>query len=421
VIRAGAPWRQLRRLCRDETGATLATTAMLLVVLLGFVGLGLDLGVAYTARRQAQNAADSAALSAATAAAAGGTDLVVQAQAVAAQYGLSDGVGGVSVQVNNPPLAGLHAGDASAVEVIISRPGMGFFSTLFQPTPASIGARAVATNGVGAGSGCLVALDPKASQAVLFNGIPTVNLINCTLYDNSADRNALLANGEVTVTAFGVDVVGGILKNGTVTLDANVQTGVSAVADPYAGVDVPAYSGCNKTGEVVNAGRQTYNASGSTPYVFCGGILVNAGSAAFGPGVYIINGGSFTLNGSTSATATGATFILTNGASLVFNAAANVNFSAPTSGLTAGLVIFADRKSTGGPVTINAGATQVYTGAIYTPNRQLILNGGTTIANSRCTQIIADTLTVNGDIALQTNCAGTGVRPVGSSAPKLVE
>jgi hypothetical protein len=414
-------WRRLRRLARDERGATLATTALLLFTLLGFVGLGIDLGAAFAVRRGAQNAADSAALSAAVDAAAGGKQLVQQARAVAARYGLVDGKDGVTVQVRTPPATGPNKGDKDATEVVIQRPALGFFSLLFNPKPPPIGARAVATSALGAGSGCLVALDRTAAQAVLFNGIPTVNLQNCTLYDNSSSSTALLLNGGITINASGIQVVGGILKNGTVNLNADVETGVPPVTDPYAKDPIPPYNGCDQNNAVVNSGARTFNASGARPYVFCNGLIVNAGSVKFGPGIYVINGGSFILNGSTGATATGATFVFTNGATFTFNSGTNINLSAPTTGPTAGKVIWVDPKGGGGQVTLNAGSNQVYTGAIYAPSRQMVLNGGTRVVNSVCTQIIVATIIVNGDVALQTDCGGTGVRPVGSGPPKLIE
>jgi hypothetical protein len=421
VRRLAAVARRLRRLAGDEEGATLATTAILLLTLLGVVGMGIDVGAAFTARRAAQNAADSAALSAAVDAAAQGKQLDQQAKAVAAQYGLVDGKGGVSVQVHTPPTLGPNAGNGEATEVIIQRPALGFFSLLFNPNPPPIRARAVATSAVGDGSGCLLALDPKAAQAVLFNGVPTVNLQDCSLYDNSNSSTALLLNGGVTINATGIDVVGGILKNGSVKLNANVQTGAKPQLDPYAKVPIPPYSGCDQNSAVVNSGSRTFNASGPRPYVFCNGLIVNGGSVNFGPGVYVINGGSFILNGSTGATATGATFIFTNGATFTFNSGTNINMSAPTTGPTKGMLLWVDPKGGGGQVTLNAGSNQAYTGAIYAPSRQLVLNGGTRVVNSACTQIIAATMIINGDVALQTDCAGTGVTPIGSGAPHLIE
>jgi len=416
-----AVWSRLRRLPADEAGATLATTAILLFTLLGFVGLGIDLGAAFTLRRSAQNAADSAALSAAVDAADQGKQLDQQAKAVAAKYGLVDGKGGVSVQVHTPPSTGPNVGDKDSTEVIIQRPAVGFFSLLFTPNPPPIRARAVATSNLGKGSGCLMALNPKAAQAVLFNGIPTVNLQNCTLYDNSNSSTALLLNGGVTINADRVEVVGGILKNGTVNINAGVETGAAPTLDPYATDPLPAYNGCDQNSAVVNSGSRTFNASPGRPYVFCNGLIVNGGSVNFGPGIYVMNGGSFILNGSTGATANGATFIFTNGATFTFNSGTNINLSAPTSGPTKGKLIWVDPKGGGGQVTLNAGSNQVYTGAVYLPGRQLILNGGTQVVNSACTQIIADTMIINGDVALATNCGGTGVKPIGSGAPKLIE
>ena len=52
----------LKRFARDERGATLALTAVMLVSLLSVVALAMDLGLLYTARAEAQRAADSAAL-----------------------------------------------------------------------------------------------------------------------------------------------------------------------------------------------------------------------------------------------------------------------------------------------------------------------------------------------------------------------
>ena len=46
----------------EQDGYILASTAMLLVVLLGFVAVGVDLGVLFSARTAAQRAADAAAL-----------------------------------------------------------------------------------------------------------------------------------------------------------------------------------------------------------------------------------------------------------------------------------------------------------------------------------------------------------------------
>jgi hypothetical protein len=59
--------RASRRLVGDETGAVIAIVAVTLVVLLGFLALGIDLGMLFVARTDAQRAADAAALAGASA------------------------------------------------------------------------------------------------------------------------------------------------------------------------------------------------------------------------------------------------------------------------------------------------------------------------------------------------------------------
>jgi Flp pilus assembly protein TadG len=421
VTRAATLARRVRRLGGDERGATLVTTALLLMVLLGFLALGLDLGVAYTARRATQNAADSAALSAAVAAANGATNAAAEARAVTATYGLTDGSGGVTVTVNAPPASGPHTGDAKAVEVIISRPAMGFFSTLFVANPPNIAARAVGLQGEA--GGCMMSLDPKAPQAMLFNGTPKVNLVNCSIYDNSSDKTALLANGVVTINAWAVNVTGAILQNGTVSFNTvgGVNTGVAPTPDPYAGTPVPPTSSCTRTNEpALLSGSRSYAASGSTPFIFCGASVVISANATFGPGTYVFNGASLIINGAASVTSTKATFILTNGASLIINGANTVNLEAPNSGTYSGLAIYQDPKDLS-PMTLNGSGAQTFKGAVYAPKAALTLNGTSQVTGGGCTQVIAGTMTINGDVGLEAKCAGVGVKPIGGRATALVE
>lgn len=414
----------LLRLARDERGATLATTAMLLMVLLGFVGVGLDVGVDYTARRAVQAAADAAAFSAAVAGTVGDTDLTAQARAVAAQYGLSDGTNGVSIAVNNPPTTGPNAGKDAAVEVIVSRPSPGLFSRLFVANPDPIRARAVALEG--AVPGCMLALAPKGAGAVTLNGASSISFPNCSIYDNSGDPSAaMIINGGISVDARSLEIVGKLLQNPVAPLQAAVHERVSPAPDPYAGTPVPPTRSCSiSSNQVWSAGTHSYAASGSTPFVFCnGGLTVMGGEVDFGPGTYVFKGGTFTVNGSGIKIAgAGVTFVFTQGASLIVNGAPQLTLSAPTSGTTAGLLFFMDPKSSpGSSVTINGSSTDSFQGAMYFPHHGLILNGSVAAPNGGCAEIIADTITVNGVVQLDDRCAGSGVKPIGGPPAKLVE
>ena len=90
----------------------------------------------------------------------------------------------------------------------------------------------------------------------------------------------------------------------------------------------------------------------------------------------------------------------------------------------AGLAIFQDRnapQNSNSPNSFTGGTNQNITGAIYFPNQGMTFNGGTNTGGAICTQIIASTITFNGNAAFNNNCQGTGVRAVGTSFIKLVE
>lgn len=413
--------RRLQRLGRDERGATLVTTLLLLTVLLGFVGLGLDVGTQYASRRVAQNAADAAAMTAAIAL-AGGADkkeIASEASAVAAQYGSA----GSGVQVNTPPTLGGYTGDSKAVEVIVTEPAVGFFSTLFT-APQPIRARAVAKPG--SASACLVALSGGAAQAVLINGGVTITLAGCTLNDNSTSATGLLINGGDTITADGISVVGGDLLNGAVTVNApgGIKTGASPVADPYAGTKIPSTKNCDYPTSQAPTSSRSYNATGASPMVFCGGMTIGNGvTVTFGAGTYVFSGSPLIMNGSATLKGVdGTTLIFTNGATPLFNSSVTVNLVAPTTGTYAGLAMVVDPASApGSQIIFNGGSTQAYTGALYFPNHQLVMNGGTTVVSGGCTQLVADSYIINGGVRLETSCTGTGVKPIGGSPTKLLE
>jgi Flp pilus assembly protein TadG len=428
--------RRLRRLGGDRVGATALITVLSLIVVLGFVGVAVDIGSAYTARRTAQNAADSAAFSGAVAHWEGpstAANVADHARAIAAGYGFRHGTGGVSVTVNSPPRAGGFQADANAVEVVIARPAPRFFAGFFTPAAGPIRARAVATVQPGGnGDGCLVALDPTGRQSILMNGNPDIDLHGCALYDNSSASDAFAMNGSATLTASAANVVGGYFHNGATRLNAPLNTGASPLNDPYADVSIPPYSpgNCDSTSTVNGGQSKTFSANGDTPYVFCGGFTANGGATVhFDPGVYVIQGGSLIFNGNTTVTGTGVTFILTSArpggavATLTINGGANVDLSAPVSGATSGLVFYQDRRAghSSGSNILNGGATQTFSGALYFPSQPVTFNGNSRTAGDGCTQLLAWNITFNGDSRLANNCKDAGTRAIGGFNTVLVE
>lgn len=418
----------LRRLRDDRRGATAIVTALGFVSLLGFVGLGVDLGAAYAQRRTTQSAADSAAFSGAVARMAGTADVTSQARAVAATYGFKNAQNGVVVQVFSPAQSGSRAGLPDTVEVIVERPMARFFSRIFDKSATVIRARAVAVGG-NVGDACVIAFNPTEEKAALLNGTADVNLIGCSLYANSTNAKALYLNGSVGLRAKSAQLVGGYYNNGSTTFDPNmVKPAKKPFADPYADMKVPDYKNlpCHPFSPP-SSGIYAVPQQGPVTRICNPGIINSSATLNFASGIYVIDGGSFRTNGGATINANGVTFVLTSSsgpaATFKVNGTGALNLTPPTGGPTAGISIFQDNErpasSTAGNV-VNGRSTTGLKGALYFPKQDVTFNGGNNTSGG-CLQLLADKITFTGTANFEVNCAGSGVRGIGGASTELVE
>ena len=405
----------LKRFVRDESGAYAIIVALLMPVLIGTAGLGTEVAWWYFKHKNMQSAADSGAVSAATA----GSNLTNEANSVTAAYGYANGVNNVTVTVNQPPTSGNYATSPQAVEVIVSQPQQRLLSALFGNGPVPITARAVAL--ANPGTGCVLALDRTANPAVTVQGIAQLNLVNCNLYDNSNGSSALNVGGSGTISAGQVGVVGSISGASSITTTNGTRTGIRPVADPYANVTPTMPTWCDYNNKLMVKGTTTLS-----PGVYCGDVVVNAGATLnLNPGVYYFSGANLSVAGNATITGSGVTLVFTgsgnNWGSANIGSNANVSLTAPTSGTTAGIVIYADRNMpVGTAFSLTGGGTQNFGGAIYVPKAALSFSGGNGTSTS-CTKIVADTISFSGNSNVQVNCAALGTAAIGVQTAQLVE
>src|SRR5579871_2985988 len=414
---AQAFWSLLGRFRDTQSGNYLITTALLMPMLIGCVGLAIDAGLWFEVQQVMQSAADAAAFSAATA--VGNGDPVNEANAIAASYGFQNGVNGVMVLVNRPPKSGRRTTSTDAIEVVLQQPQSSVFSGLWLSKPTMVSARAVAV--ASAGYGCLVALDRNAGGAITVQGNPRVVLIGCSIYDNSADPAALIVGGSASIDALSVNVVGGISGATKITAVAGVRTGTTPLADPYGTLSLPGFDGCDQKGFVAKSVVLT------SPGVYCGGMTLNGGAAVtLAPGVYYLDGGGLTIAGGASLTGNRVTLVFTSSsgtdwAKATINSDAVINLTAPTSGPTAGIVILGDRNMPlGTQFKLTGGSSQIFAGAIYLPRAAVTWAGGSNSSN-KCTEVIVDTISFSGNSRLAVDCSGYGTAPIGAAAASLVE
>jgi hypothetical protein len=415
------------RLAGDEAGASAVVIGLSMSAMVGFAGLAVDTGVWYADRRTEQDVADSAAFSGATDLYAGDTVAGAKsaAQAVAAQSGFTSGSHGVTVTVNSPPASGPNSSNANAVEVIVTKSENLFFTTFFRNS-TSVGARAVASAGTSGNGSCMEATGTGASTSIStadvgVSGNITIDLSHCGISANSTGSDSLDLTGNATVTAATLTLVGNysVNNNATLTVSGAKTTGGAATPDPYANVSVPSPGSCAST----NSWNGTATIS---PGTYCGGFTLTAGATVtMQPGVYVINGGSFSVAGHASLSGTGVTIVLTgssgNYATATINGSSTVNLSAPTSGATSGLVFMQDRNDTSGATSkLVGGSSMSITGAAYFPTQTLQFAGGSS-SGSQCTQVVADQISFAGSSYLNDNCSGDGTTAIGQTVTQLVE
>jgi hypothetical protein len=269
------------------------------------------------------------------------------------------------------------------------------------------------------GLGCVLSLNKTASGAATAQGSTTVKLNGCSLYDNSNNDTALTVGGSATVQADFVGVVGGMGSSSGITATHGIRTRISPVQDPYADVQAPSYGACNENN------YKAKNTETISPGVYCGGIDVNANAVlTLNPGLYVLAGGGFTVNGGATVNGNGVTLYFTsnngnNWATVTINGNANVNLTPMTYGPTRGMVVFADRNTPQGTsFKFNGGSNQYFAGAVYVPSGAVDFSGG---ANSMttCTQVIGDTVTFTGNSNLAIDCSQYNVRPFSSKTMRL--
>ena len=302
----------MKRFARSTSGAVAAMTVLLFPVLLGVAGLAVELGFWYTVKRAMQGAADSAVYEAALTYINGGqTVYVAHAQAVAGQNGWRDGVGGVTVAVNKPALNGYYAGDANAIEVLISRPQLPFMAWAVGYTQqTTIAAHSVILLTPKPGNDCVLALSNSAS-AIQFNGngkngASKLNATNCGV---ASDGSISFTGNSVQMTAQSVSVGTNSFSDCpgsqcVITSNpAQVSTNTT-IPDPYTDrsfTTPPATPAAPKPCPAFNAANTK---------IFCGGTIdgsLNAGKLGFASdtqfvGALNLTGGSTTFGGNSAGT-----------------------------------------------------------------------------------------------------------------------
>jgi len=410
----------LKRFFQSERAGTMTMTAIIIPVLLGFSGVGLDLTHWYMQKRTVQSLADMSAIEGVhTGTYYNGDDL----KALITSFAEGEGYDTAHDQmtVNTPPSLGGYMGRNGFVEVNLSRSVQLYFLSIFSnffggAYSVDISARAVA-GAVTVGEQCIVSLDPTMDRALEFAGSSIVTT-GCGVAANSSSSEAIYIGGSASLAADPAQAVGDIFVSGSGTLITNspLQSYAESVDDPFETIPMPPDTPCDYTDMVVKTDGQIL-----TEGKYCGGLKIQADNVQFESGVYVLYDGDFVTNANTSMNGDELTFLLTgstpsNIGTVTMNGGTEAAFTAPTSGIYKGILFYQDRNAPYMLTSsmINGGTTGSINGVFYFPSSEIDFLGGSSVGSS-CMLIFGAKVTFSGnsDIGIDTEvCEDYGLEDV---------
>ncbi len=401
----------------DRRGAIAILFALLLPALMALMGFAVDVGFFYVEQQRLQVAADAAAIGAALLLPNQPTTAQLQAAALQAA---NDATGGSLIGTLATPIT--VAATSSALTVTLASQSHGFFAPALQVMAPTLQAKATA--GTKSSSACVLALATAGGTGIQVDNMGRITATNCGIFSDSSASNSIYLNSG-TISGQSVGAVGtvSLSNSGSNTLSPNpAVSGASAKANPFAGMTALTPGSCSYPSGT------SFTAWQSTPYhftqsqnVFCGDTTIggNGTTDIFDPGVYYVVNGNLTFNNASVNSVQGVTFVLTGSAPGAFswtNYSGTFQMSAPTSGATAGILVWQTCGS--GSVGTNefaGGSTMQISGAFYAPCGTLELSNDAqlTTQSGGTMTVVANVIYVTGSAGIaavgSTSSSGTGV------------
>ncbi len=426
---------------RDETGQVLVMTFFCMGVLLGALGLAVDVGVLLHARRNMQAAADAAAMAGATEMFYNGsTNVDAKAKAAAKGMGVDASVAGNTVNVTHSPTLTGGVACPSCVEVDLATPNPTLFIAAMSNwafgtnnfSSVNVSAKAVAGS-PGASQTCVYVEDPHAASSLWIHGAGDLNAPNCGVYVNSDDTGALCVTGNAGKSNFAeVSVHGGQDGKGNCAGDpgppVHLNTGVQSLPAKWQNIPSDPRSNCSTvtaattlSGPVTGPGYGKYacyaNGTCTSTTTTRKGVTtttynctpVTLSSATLGAGIYVFETG-VTIKGATTigsnATNGGATVIVTGNSSStdlnggVYDTGTATTFYdyAPTTGTYNGVAVYQPLGDTQQLELQFGSGSSIFDGAILAPGAPVDLHDQGGAVNA--TVLVVGQAYINGKVNL---------------------
>jgi hypothetical protein len=208
----------------------------------------------------------------------------------------------------------------------------------------------------------IIVLDPKASGALSISSNASIKVTG-VVYVDSSSSSAISASGNASITASAIDVHGGVQKSGNATFSPAPTTGAASLSDPLASLPAPSTSGLTNYGSENLSGNSSATIK---PGIYTGISVSSNASLTMNAGIYIIEGGGFSVSGNATVTASGV---------LIYNAGSNY----PNSGGSFGPITL----SSNGSIKLSPASTGSYAGVVVIQpagNTQTLTFSGNSLA-----------------------------------------
>jgi len=431
------------KMLRDESGNILIMTAVSFTLLLSFLAIAIDLGNLFYSQRQLQTMADAAAMAGAleagacssstpncavitTAATSALTEGGYPSPTLFTQCAATSGTG-LLMTINNPPCAlgatDPNNSDAHYVEAMVSYNQPTLFAGILGIRTLNISARAEAGKAV-----------PTAGPYGMWTHGLTLNSGGSVtdagtytggIYDSGSAMED--AGGTINVGAGNYNVQGTVTNNGATISPA--PTKGATVADPYASLTVPTQPGASSSCCSPISGATTLY-----PGDFSSGLNFNGSgyTVTLNPGLYYFNSGLNIGGINFTSTSAGGVTIYIAGGQLNMNSTSQMKLTAPTaaqiaadptdySGCTsacAGMLIWQSANDSNA-VNLDSASGSNWGGAVYIPDGQLTLNGGSYV--TAYGPVVANSVMLNSAISLSVGFGNGGGPSNGSLTIALAE
>lgn len=380
---------------KNKRGNVAVIAALVMPVLVGGAGLGVETGYWYYTQLRLQQAADAAVYAAALELHEGNTSQMLSSATAAATL---NGYTTSTDTISEVTPSATYPTNARTVDVSMTRSVTRGFSAIFNTTPVVVHVKATAKFDPSSNA-CTLALAKSAANSVWIHGNGSMNMTGCIVSSNSISSQSIVSAGSSSMSVPCIESAGGVSLNSNVSLTscATPSTYLPPAADPYKDVPIPTAGTC-----------QTWSGSTSSPGTFCNTNININKNFTLSAGTYIFNGSQVTVNGGGGLACNGCTFVFLNGATVTMNGNALLNLQAPTTGTYAGMLFMGDRTGSPTSMSFTGDPSSTMTGTIYFPNDNVTYAGNFSGFNG-CTQVVGYTIEWTGNTNMNVDCSAYGM------------